>query len=117
MTLDTGTPLIPEAHVQGDALVARLAGDLTIVNAPELRVAIGQLIDDHRPQKLVLNFSGVRYIDSGALGVLIESRKAMTRIGGLVYLTALGAEVRGLIEIMKLDAVFEIAEDDDQALG
>lgn len=116
MSLDTGTPLIPEARTEGDALVCQLDGDLTIVNAPELRTALVQLIAAHKPARLILNFAGIKYIDSGALGVLIETRKAMTRLNGTVTLTNLGTEVQGLIRIMKLDAVFEIAETEAAAL-
>ncbi|MEM1097883.1 MAG: STAS domain-containing protein [Planctomycetota bacterium] len=117
MSLDTGTPLIPDARTEGDTLVCKLAGDLTIVNAPELRTALTQLISGHKPQRLILNFAGIKYIDSGALGVLIETRKQMTRLEGTVTLTDLGQEVQGLIRIMKLDAVFEIVETEAAALG
>lgn len=117
LTLDTGTPLIPHARVEGDAVVCKLAGDLTIVNAPELRTALLQLINREKPGRMVLNFAGIKYLDSGALGVLIETRKAMTKIDGTVVLTDLGPEVRGLITIMKLDAVFEIAVTEAAALA
>ncbi|MEM8782610.1 MAG: STAS domain-containing protein [Planctomycetota bacterium] len=117
MSLDTGTPLIPEARAEQDTLVCKLAGDLTIVNAPELRTALVQLIVQHKPARLLLNFSGIKYIDSGALGVMIETRKEMTKIDGTVVLTDLGSEVSGLIRIMKLDAVFEIADNEAAALA
>jgi anti-anti-sigma factor len=119
MTLDAGTALIPAARLEaeGSILVARFAGDLTIVNAPELRTALMQMIDRHQPDKLVLNFADIRYIDSGALGVLIETRKAMSRRKGTVVLSDLSSEVRGLIGIMKLDAVFEIVGTEAEALA
>ncbi|MEM7577895.1 MAG: STAS domain-containing protein [Planctomycetota bacterium] len=117
MSLDTGTPLIPDARSEGNALVCQLAGDLTIVNAPELRTALTQLIGAQKPKRLILNFADIKYIDSGALGVLIETRKQMTRLDGTVTLTDLGSEVQGLIRIMKLDAVFKIAETEAAALG
>ncbi len=117
MSLDAGTPMIADARADGDAVVARLAGDLTIVNAPELRVGLTKLINENKPARLVLNFTDIKYIDSGALGVLIEARKAAAKHDGKVVLTNLSNEVRGLIGIMKLDAVFVIVEDEAEALA
>lgn len=117
MTLDAGTPMIAQARAQDNCVIATLAGDLTIVNAPELRVGFTKLIDEHKPEKFVLNFSDIKYIDSGALGVLIEARKAVSKHGGHVVLTNLTTEVRGLISIMKLDTVFTIADNEDDALA
>ena len=117
MSLNTGTPLIAEARAENGALVAKLAGDLSIVNAPELRVALANLVEDQKPGKVVLNFSDVRYVDSGSLGVLIETHKLATKHGGNVVLTNLTKELRGLISIMKLDAVFTLADDEAAALA
>ncbi len=117
MSLDAGTPLIAEARAEPNALVVRLTGDLTIVNAPELRVALTKLVDEHKPEKLVLNFDQIKYIDSGALGVLIETRKVTSKHGGQVVLTHLTPEVRGLIGIMKLDTVFGIMDTVTDALA
>lgn len=117
MSLDTGTPLIAQARTEGTALIARLAGDLSIANAPELRVALAKLVEAHTPRKLILNFSDVRYVDSGSLGVLIETRKLVHKLGGTVVLTELTKELDGLIKIMKLDAVFTLAPDEQTALA
>ena len=117
MSLDTGTPLIASARAEGEAVIARLAGNLTIVNAPELRVGLTRLIEEHAPTRLVLNFTDITYLDSATLGVLIEARKAVAGNNGQVALTNLSPQIRGLIGIMKLDTVFVIADTEADALA
>jgi anti-anti-sigma factor len=106
----TGPPMITSAEPHGDELHCRLQGDLNIVHAPELRLALADLVKQHKPRTLVLDFAAVKYVDSGALGVLIETRKLTSKQGGTVALAALPKEILGLIKIMKLDTVFEVRE-------
>ena len=117
MSLDTGTPLIANARAEGDAVIARLAGNLTIINAPELRTGLTRLIEEHAPTRLVLNFADIAYLDSTSLGVLIEAHKAIAGNSGRVVLTDLSPQIRGLIGIMKLDTVFVIADTEADALA
>lgn len=105
------TPLISSAELDasGDGvLTAKLTGDLTIVNAPELLEALRALIVESEPRRVVLCFDDVGYVDSGALGALIEVRKTMGKRGGEVVLDHMPKELAGLVRIMKLDAVFQI---------
>lgn len=105
------TPLISNAEVDdanGRVLRAKLIGDLTVVNAPELLEALRMLIERADAQRVVLSFDDVGYVDSGALGALIEVRKTMGKRGGEVVLDHMPKELAGLIRIMKLDAVFQL---------
>lgn len=105
------TPLISSAEVDDSnerVLKARLVGDLTVVNAPELLEALRVLIREADTHRVVLCFDDVGYVDSGALGALIEVRKTMGKRGGEVVLDHMPKELAGLIRIMKLDAVFQL---------
>ena len=112
--LPTRTPLIAGAHVEEEggarALHAQLCGDLTVVNAPELLSGLRELLRESDATDARLSFSDVGYVDSGALGALIEVRKTVGKNGGEVTLEAMPKELAGLIRIMKLDALFQVAD-------
>ena len=58
------------------AVVVRLAGELDLYNAHAVR---DQLLAaaERGPERLVVDLSGLTFIDSTGLGVLIEARKAV----------------------------------------
>ena len=55
------------------AVVIHLAGELDLYNAPEVRAALLELCSE-QPERLVVDLGEVDFVDSTALGVLIEAR-------------------------------------------
>ncbi len=55
------------------AVVVRLVGELDLYNAPEVRVALLKVCAE-QPERLVVDLGEVDFVDSTALGVLIEAR-------------------------------------------
>ncbi len=88
------------------AVVLTLAGELDLYNAEEVR---GALLDAcaGEPHVLVVDLEDVRFVDSTALGVLIEARSRMTDRGGF-RLAAPGLETRRALEVSGLDRHFLI---------
>ncbi len=96
------------------AVVVSLAGELDLYNAEEVRSA---LLDAcaAQPQVLVVDLEEVRFIDSTALGVLIEARSRMTDRGGF-RLAAPGLETRRALEVSGLDRHFAVHDTVSEAL-
>ncbi len=65
---------------------------------------------------LVLNLSGVNYIDSGGLGTLVSIFTSARKDGGSVKLASLTERVGDLMQVTKLLTVFEVYENEEQAL-
>ncbi len=59
----------------------------------------------------MLNLTEVTYVDSFGLGQLVTVWTSIQRKGGHVTLTRPTQRVRRLLEITKLDTVFQILED------
>ena len=59
------------------------------------------------PERLVVDLSGVKFIDSTALGVLIEARTRLANRRGFL-LAAPGLETRRALEISGLDRHFAV---------
>jgi anti-sigma B factor antagonist len=94
-------------------VVVSLAGELDLYNANEVRDA---LVDaaDRKPERLVVDLSGVEFIDSTALGVLIEARTRLDNRRAFL-LAAPGLEARRALEVSGLDRHFGIHETVDDA--
>lgn len=103
---------IRETQAQDTTLIARLGGSLTVMNAPDLRVGLLGAIKQHDPKVFGINLAEVDFIDSSALGVFVEARRAMVNSGGKIAFTNVNKDVYGLMRIMKLDAVFDFVDDE-----
>jgi anti-sigma B factor antagonist len=99
----------------GGAVVVSLAGELDLYNAPVLRTAL--LAEcAAAPERLVVDLSGVEFIDSTALGILIEARRRLGRDDAFV-LAGPGLETRRALRISGLDRHFGVHDSVDAALA
>ena len=73
------------------------------------------LVEDGR-RKILLNLQGVTHIDSTGLGELIASYNTLDKKGGQVKLLHLTQRVRELMILTKLLTVFDIYENESEAL-
>jgi anti-sigma B factor antagonist len=99
----------------GGSTVVRLAGELDLYNAHLVREA---LIDAaaEAPERLVVDLSEVKFIDSTALGVLIEARTRMPNRRAFL-LASPGLETRRALQVSGLDRHFSVHESLDDALA
>jgi len=68
-------------------------------------------------KQIVLNFSGVSYIDSGGLGTLVGVNASARGAGADIKLSGLGQRLRDVLQITKLVTVFEVYDTEQQALA
>jgi anti-sigma B factor antagonist len=96
------------------AVVVSLAGELDLYNAEEVRSALLEACSAD-PEVLVVDLGEVRFIDSTALGVLIEARSRMADRQGF-RLAAPGIETRRALEVSGLDRHFLVHDTVPEAL-
>src|ERR1700716_1769544 len=65
-------------------------------------------------RQVVLNLSGVSYIDSGGLGTLVGVYSSARSGGADVKLTGLGQRLRDVLQVTKLVTVFEVYDTEQQ---
>ena len=75
----------------------------------------GQLSGGHT--KILINLAGVNYIDSSGLGELVSGYRAVKGQGGEMKLLNLNKKVSDLLQITRLYAVFDIHNDEAQAVA
>ena len=95
--------------------VVRLGGELDLYNAQTLRDAFLEACSND-PRKLVVDLSEVEFIDSTALGVLVEARARLANRRAFL-LAAPRLETRRALEISGLDRHFGLHETVDAALA
>jgi anti-sigma B factor antagonist len=97
------------------AVVVSLAGELDLYNASAVRETLLDCCAEE-PQRLVVDLSAVTFLDSTALGVLIEARTRLANRRGFL-LASPGLETRRALEISGLDRHFTVHESLEQALS
>jgi stage II sporulation protein AA (anti-sigma F factor antagonist) len=83
----------------GDVLVVEVSGELDLDTSREFRSRVDAEIDRHGTRDLVLDFSGVGFVDSSGLGALLGRYKKVSERGGRVALTAFTPHVGRLLEL------------------
>jgi anti-sigma B factor antagonist len=94
-----------------------LSGDIDLANSPEMRLLVLREIRENRPPRLVLNLSEVPYIDSSGVASLVEGLKASRDFGSRFILFGLSTSTREILQLSRLMKVFEVCENEEQALA
>ena len=103
----------------GDVTVVRFRDNKIIedINIQELGQELFQLVDAQNRKKLLLNFSSVDFLSSAALGKLITLDKKVKAGGGLLKLSNIRPEIYEVFAITKLNRLFDIKDDEVDALA
>jgi len=96
--------------------VLPLAGEIDLHISPIIRASLNGMIAK-RPKQLVVDLSGVPYIDSAGLAAVIEAMQEVEAYGGKFALAGLQKTVRSILEMSRLDQIFQIFPDVDAALA
>jgi anti-sigma B factor antagonist len=68
-------------------------------------------------KKLVLNLAAISYLDSTGLGELVSGYRLVKSQGGELKLLNLNKKVSDLLQVTKLYAVFDVHNDEAQAVA
>lgn len=98
------------------ATVVDVMGDVDLYNSPEVRKAVMEAVRAEGVQRVVMNLKGVRYIDSSGVASLVEGLKTSRGLGVKFVLYGLSSAAREVLELSRLIQVFEVAENEEQAL-
>jgi anti-sigma B factor antagonist len=109
MQLRLSNRTVPEDVVIVDCVGRIVFGEESAI----LRDTLKKLILQHN--RIVLNLSGVSYIDSGGLGTLVALYTTAGNQGGSLKLAGLTQRVGDLLQVTKLVTVFEVYESEEQA--
>jgi len=101
---------------EGDAAVVSLEGEVTVFTSPALRERLRAVLDEG-PRRVVMDLSGVGYVDSSGVATLVEALREIREQQGEMVLACVADRVRGVLEIARLDTLFTTADTVEEALG
>jgi len=94
-----------------------LSGRITLgEGSVQLRDAVRELLAKGQKQ-ILLNLADVNYIDSSGIGELVSAFTTVRNQGGELKLLKLTKKVHDLLQITKLYTVFDIKDDEAEAIG
>lgn len=103
------------SRTSGARTVVQVTGEIDVYTAPLLREELASLIDSEHSD-LVVDLTGVGFMDSTGLGVLVGALKKLRTIGGDLQLVINSEKVLKVFRITALTQVFTIHETLDDAL-
>ena len=95
--------------------VVQVEGQLIVGNRQELKDLV-QAAVEKGDRRILIDFSRTGYIDSSGLGVLVSLSKKIREQGGELRLANLNEDLRTLFELTKLDTLFHISNNREEAL-
>lgn len=90
-------------------------GEIDLHTCPELRSSLQSLIDQGK-RRIILNLAEVPYLDSAALGVLVDTQRRLKEQEGELYLAQVTPFVLRAFEITRLIRIFTIFHSTEEAI-
>ncbi len=108
-----------EVSEVGEVTVVRFRDHKIIedINIQQLGQEMFHLVEVDGRTRLLLNFASVDFLSSAALGKLITLDKKMKAHGGALKLSNIRAEIYEVFAITKLNRLFDIRDDEADALA
>lgn len=95
-----------------DTLTAAISGEIDHHTARAIRESIDQGIQAASPKTLVLDLSGVSFMDSSGIGLIMGRCKLMNEIGGDIKITGASSGAARMIKLAGLSRLgIECGED------
>ncbi len=85
-----------------------MSGKMDLAQSPHLRAQLLQVVGKSR--LVVIDMKGVSSVDGAIVANLVEALERVKSNGGHLVLQNVGLAVRRVLEISKLDTVFDVAQ-------
>jgi anti-sigma B factor antagonist len=100
----------------GVVAILRIAGDVTSASEAELMAGYAQAIEGGAGA-IILDFSGLEYMNSGGIGLLVTLLVRAQRGGVRLLASGLSEHYREILALTRLDEAIEIHEDEGAAIA
>ena len=105
-----------EIRKSGDVVLVDLSGKLTAGLGDQiLHDTLDELLAEGW-KKILLNLSGISFIDSAGVGELVAGLRTAQRLGAAVKLLNASPKVQSTLYIARLLPIFELYNDEAEAL-
>ncbi|AQT69371.1 Putative anti-sigma factor antagonist [Anaerohalosphaera lusitana] len=88
-----------------------------VTDVEELSTELRQYVDSVKPQKLIIDFEGVKFFSSQMLGLLVDIWRRLGEYGGVFMISGTNPQLGRVFKITNLDKLFKLYPDRQQALN
>lgn len=96
-----------------DALLLKYDGEVTLDVTPELKRQLEAELAGHDVSAVILDLSGVGFMDSSGIGFLVSVNTRMRSAGKACHLCRLSPKVRKTLGLVQLLTYFSVLENDE----
>lgn len=100
----------------GPCSVVHVQGEIDLQTSPSLRAAILDLFENRGQERVILDLTGVKYIDSSGIASLVEGLQEARKRNARFILSGLNEAPRHVLDLTRLTSVFEITQTVEEAL-
>lgn len=104
-------------RVSEDILIAYVKGDVDHHSAAPLRNAIDKSMKAFECKDLVLDFSGVDFMDSSGIGVALGRYKKLKKSGGRICISGCSHYIEKVLDMADVFSIIPKAEDQYSAVA
>ncbi len=101
---------------KGDVLILRFKGRLDAISSPSAERKIFESINKGL-NKLLFDFSGITYLSSAGMRMLLSTSKKLKTLSGKLVLSSISSNVMDVLKMSGFDHVLEIAVSENEALS
>ncbi len=107
-----------EQRIAGDVAIIKVTGDITLNKGGDvlLKDKVQSLLQQGH-KHLLVDLSGVSYVDSAGLGELVQAYATTKNRGGALKLLNVTKRLQDLLVVTKLLTVFEAFDNETAALA
>ena len=106
-----------EFDIEEGALIASLSGEIDHYAAADMRREIDSAMERSRLKDLVLDYSGVSFMDSSGIGVIMGRYKTVKTLGGKVVIFGVNKQIERIVAMSGIDRIVETAKNLSDALN
>ncbi len=100
---------------ESGAVIVALEGDVDLQSSPDARKVLLECVGRKKP--VLVDLSGVGYIDSSGVASLVESLQTARKSGSNLILVAVSEGALRVLQLARLDKVFTICDSVEDGLS
>jgi len=97
-------------------LLVKVSGELDMHTVAKFKDRIISKMDSNNLNDLVLNFSGVTFIDSSGLGAILGRYRSLLKKNGRIILVGLNPSVKKVFKLAGMLKIMKECKNEDEAL-
>jgi len=95
--------------------VLGVTGEIDIYTAPLFKQAVVNLVSEGN-QNVIIDLSGVTFMDSSGFGTLLGATKRLRPTGGGLHLASPNSTIQRMLRLTRLDSIMQIHDSVDAAV-